>query len=200
MRTLSKVVLTLCALALVAGPAAAQRPQGGGGRGGGFGGFGGFGPGGQQGIGGLLQLLQNKSVQQELKLDEDEVAKIPDAVMAALEKSLKPEQYKRLKQIQIQQQGPRAFLDAKVQKELKITNDQKEQLQTVMRDAMEGMRDLFQGGGGGDFREKMNKYNKDTVKKMTSVLNADQKKQWRDMVGEPFEVKFDRPTGRRQDR
>jgi hypothetical protein len=89
-----------------------------------------------------------------------------------------------------------------VQKELKITNDQKEQLQTVMRDAMEGMRDLFQGGGG-DFqqmREKMNKYNKDTIKKMTSVLNADQKKQWRDMVGEPFEIKIDRPTGRRQDR
>jgi hypothetical protein len=63
---LSKFVLVCGVVALMAAPALAQRQPGGGG-----------------GFGGAMStsaLLQNKSVQEELKLDKDQVTKIDDAV------------------------------------------------------------------------------------------------------------------------
>jgi hypothetical protein len=173
MRVLGKLVLTLAALALLAGPAMAQ-----------------FGPPRQGGPTGILMLLQDKNVQKELNLEEEDLAKIPDAVMAALAKTLKPEQLKRLKQLQLQRQGNGAFTDAKVQKALKFTSEQKEQMDTILKDSAKEMRELFQSArGGGDFQEmrkKMTEMNKETTKKIQDVLSADQKKKWKAMIGEPF--------------
>ena len=69
MPRLAQFALSLGAVALLCTPALAQRPGGGGG-----GGFGG-GPGG----GGALMLAQNKSVAAELKLTDDQEAKIKAA-------------------------------------------------------------------------------------------------------------------------
>ena len=63
MRTLSKTIVALGLVALMAGPALAQQGRGGGG-GRGFGGGGGIG-----------MLLSNASVQQELKLDATQIEK-----------------------------------------------------------------------------------------------------------------------------
>jgi len=172
MRVLGKSVLTLAALALLASPALAQ-----------------FGPPRQGGPTGILMLLQDKNVQKELNLEEEDLAKIPDAVMAALAKTLKPEQMKRLKQLQLQRQGNGAFTDAKVQKALKFTSEQKEQVDTILKDVAKEIREIFQSGGGGDRQEafkKMAELNKETTKKIQDVLTSAQKKQWKTMIGEPF--------------
>jgi hypothetical protein len=195
MRTLGKAALALGLLAFVAGPAAAQFFQRGG-------------PGGPTSI---LTLLQNKSVQEELKVSEEDVKKVPEAIMEALGKVLKPEQLKRLKQIEMQQRGTRAFSDAKVQTALKLTDEQKEQIDTIQKDAAKEMREMFGGGGGGggrgrrggnfqEIREKMNKLNKETMKKIGSVLKADQKKIWKEMVGDAFEIKYEQRGGGRRPR
>jgi len=68
---LNKIVLVLGVAALMVVPAFAQP-------GGGRGGFGGF--GGRGGAMSTSQLLQNKSVQEELKIDKDQLTKIDDAV------------------------------------------------------------------------------------------------------------------------
>src|SRR5262249_18156689 len=143
-----------------------------------------------------------------------DVAKIPDVVMDALAKALKPEQLKRLKQLQLQRRGNQAFTDEKVQKTLKFTGEQKEQVDTILKDSAKQMRELFprRGGGGGDrgnfeeARKKMAELNKETTKKIQDVLTADQKKQWKAMVGSAFkfeERRFGgggrRPRGNRQD-
>ena len=183
MRVLGKLVLTLGALALLASPALAQRgPQRGPQRGG--------------GPYSILNLLQDKNVQKELKLEDEDVAKIPDVVMDALAKALKPEQLKRLKQLQLQRRGNQAFTDEKVQKTLKFTGEQKEQVDTILKDSAKQMRELFprRGGGGdrgnrGNFeeaRKKMAELNKETTKKIQDVLTSAQKKQWKTMIGEPF--------------
>ena len=71
------------------------------------------------------------------------------------------------------------------------------------------MRDLFpprgrRGGGGGAppdpsaFQERMKKMaamRKETLDKVQAVLTADQKKSWKDMTGDPFEVQFQRRRG-----
>src|SRR6266851_4089215 len=72
MRTLSRMLLTVGVAVLLAAPLFAQNQPGGRrGQGGGRGGFGGGG-------GSLTFLLANKSVQEELKLNEDDSKKAKD--------------------------------------------------------------------------------------------------------------------------
>ena len=74
MRTLSKTIVALGLVALMAGPALAQQGRGGGG-GRGYGGGGGIG-----------MLLSNASVQQELKLDATQIEKAKELSTRAREK------------------------------------------------------------------------------------------------------------------
>jgi len=220
MRLVFKFCVAAALLALAVSPAVAQRQRPGGG---GFGGFGG---------GGLDQLLTNKSVQEEVKIDKDQAAKIDETVKkfrednkddydkssfrnqdtkpeekAEIRKKLnekftdvakdlvKPEQMKRIKQIQLQQQGLMAFTSEDVQKQLKITDDQKDQLKTIGEDLRKDMGELRQNAGG-NFQEmatKMRELNKDAMEKVQKILTDDQKKSWKEMTGEPFQVRFEQP-------
>jgi hypothetical protein len=196
---LRSVALTLVVGALVAAPALAQRGGGGGG------GRGGMQRGGDGGPASILALLQNKSVQKELNIDDADVGKVPDAVLKALESVLKPEQVKRLKEISLQQRGARALADPKIQTALKITDDQKEKIKTIQEDARKEIAALNprgNGGAGGGGRgnrgggEARQKLNAETMKKLVEVLSPDQRKTWTAMVGEPFELKREQPMGR----
>jgi hypothetical protein len=191
MRKFATVALALAALVLVAGEANAQR--GGGGRGG-RGGRGGMAPGGAQG---LLFLLQNESVQKELKLDKDDLEKLPGAIEDAVKKILKPEQYKRLQQIALQQRGEMAFTDEKIQKTLSFSDDQKDKVKTIMKDFNEGMKEIREAGFGRESMQKMQELRKETGTKLGKVLTDSQKKQWKKMVGDKFEIKYPQRGGRR---
>src|SRR5271165_7376737 len=165
MRTLSKTIVALGLVALMAGPALAQQGRGGGGRGG----FGG---------GGLGMLLGNASVQQELKLDATQIekakelnTKLREKVTAATQglegqerftkmremskelnneantaakEFLKPEQMKRLHQIHHQVQGAQAFSDEHVQSHLKLTDAQKSDIEAIVQASNTEMRSLAQ--------------------------------------------------------
>src|SRR5262245_60771491 len=102
------------------------------------------------GVGGALPkptaLLEVKGVQEDLKLKEDQVTKIAelskkftdelkdlkgrelvtksreatDAINKEVDKVLSAEQAKRLKQLKVQQQGPRALLTPDVSKQLEL--------------------------------------------------------------------------------
>ncbi len=133
--------------------------------------------------GDLTGLLTQKSVQDELKLSdeqrkqgtelaekqrggfeglrdlsEDERRKKLEERAAANLKSvaeiLQPEQLKRLKQISWQQQGAFAFEQPEVASALQLTNDQKDKLKAIQKASREKMREAF-GGGGQPDREKL---------------------------------------------
>jgi len=214
MRLLSKVVLAVGVAAFVGGPLWAQ-----GFRGGGFGG---------------AMLLQNQSVQKELKLTDDQKKKLATINKEFREKHkddyaklfnqdtdpkergelsdklnheqmelVKPvltdDQHKRFHQIQLQVRGAGAFSDPKVQKALKLTDDQKDKIKTIEDDARQEMRDIFQNAAGD--REAAGKkfasLRKETMEKASNVLTDEQKKTWKDMTGKPFEIKMEPPRGRR---
>jgi len=206
MRSLRTSLLALSAAALLANPAFSQPP--GGGRG-----------GMQMRGGGMGMLLGNTSVQEELKLtdaqkekikefsakqreaqqglrdlDQDErrtkMQELTKQAEAFAKETLTPEQQKRIKQITLQTAGVGAFAMEDVVKELKITDEQKEKLKAINDQMRSDMRELFQGGG--DQQENMTKMralNKEAFTKATEVLTADQKKQWTEMTGKPFEMK-----------
>ena len=54
------------------------------------------------------------------------------------------------------------------------------------------MQSIFSGGGDPqENRKKMQTLQKETMEKVSAVLTDDQKKTWKEMTGEPFEVKFE---------
>jgi len=222
MRTLSRTFVALGLVALMAGPALAQQGRGGGR---------GFGGGG----GGAAMLLGNASVQQELKLEADQIEKAKGVADKAREKFmasreslqslepeertkkmgeltkevneethksvkefLKPEQVKRLYQITHQVQGASAFTDEHVQKHLKLTDAQKSEIEGIARDSQQQMRTIFQESQGD--REgamaKITELRKETLTKIEGKLTDEQKASYKEMLGTPFEVKFEgRPGG-----
>jgi Spy/CpxP family protein refolding chaperone len=224
MRKLATWVAAVAVLALMAGSAAAQEQKGRRGQRGGFGrggmfGFGGGGvallsnPGVQQELkmtdeqkekvtafaekrrermgdlrgGGGADPEKMQAMFRELAKEGDKFAK----------DTLKAEQYKRYKQISFQQAGVMGFADEEVQKELKVTDEQKEKLRTLAADFTRDQREIFQNSQGNfqEAREKTQALTKETMTKIEAVLTAEQKATLKELKGAPFEVQFQR--GRR---
>jgi hypothetical protein len=121
------------------------------------------------------------------------------------EASLKPDQSKRLRQIQLQVMGVHAFTDADVQKDLKLTDKQqaeaKEIADSTDKDAREIQQSAREARGNPEkmqeIRKKVEAVRKEGMDKMASQLTDDQKKSWKEMTGEKFEIKFEPPQGGR---
>jgi len=180
-------------------------------------------------------LLGNASVQQELKLEADQIEKAKGVAEKAREKFtasreslqslspeeqaskrrelmkevnaethkaakefLKPEQLKRLYQITHQVQGASAFSDEHVQGHLKLTASQKTEIEAIVTESQGEMRKIFQDSQGD--REgamaKVTAHRKETLSKIEAKLTDEQKTSYKEMLGSPFEVKFEpRPGG-----
>ncbi len=230
MRNVNRLVLAVLvlvgAITLTVTTVTAQQPkQGGKGFGGGMG-------------GGALNLIRSKTVQEDVKITEDQGTKLKEwakdyapkmqemmkskmegidpsefrekmpAIMAALSVEtykelatvLKPEQIARLKQIEVQVAGNRAFAMPAVTEALKLKDDQKEKLKDVTDSAQKETMDLGQEYGSRfgqppmdaekakEFNKKMAAINDETMKKVTALLSDDQKKAWKDLTGATIDV------------
>jgi hypothetical protein len=185
------VGLTVCALALTASLASAQQRKGGRPGGGAPGGA----PGGGGGMMSSTFLLRSDAVQAELKLTDDQKAKLQEArgsvgdardpaKMAEVQKTIQgiltPDQAARLKGISLQIMGVRAMLGAEVAQELGLSDDQKSKLQDIAQKSM-GQR----GGAGGAApdQEARAKARQQAEEEAAAVLTADQKAKLEKMKG-----------------
>ncbi|WP_406697168.1 hypothetical protein V5E97_39880 [Singulisphaera sp. Ch08] len=113
---------------------------------------------------------------------------------AAVKGDLKAEQITRLEQIIRQTQGLFAFADPTTAEKLSLTDDQKSKFRELVRENGEKMREIRQNAG--DDRqaamEKLRELRKESLEKVHAALTDDQKKAWKELTGEPFEVKFER--------
>lgn len=166
MHKMAFLLLPAVFLTFVSGPALAQ-PRGG------FGGPGGFGNFGAD----RSMLLMQKSIQEELKLDdkqleqlktrwdkqrkameklrdmspeeaEDAIAKQVKTNNAALTKLLKSDQSKRLMEISLQQRGTRALSDPEVTKVLGLNATQRKKIAAIQDESREEMGEVFAQMGG----------------------------------------------------
>lgn len=162
-----------------------------------------------------LSLLGQKSVQDELKMTEDQVKKATElaekmrgnrqdfqnlsreeiqkklaeraeASEKAMAEFLKPEQLTRVNQIALQQQGARALASEKVADGVKLSAEQKEKVKGIMEEYNTALRAAFQGGFNDETRKKMEELRKSTDEKLTGLLSAEQKATWTKLQGEPF--------------
>lgn len=107
-----------------------------------------------------------------------------------IEGALLPHQVARLKEIRLQVAGIGALMDADVQKELGLSEEQLQKLRDVGREVMQGFRP--QDGQGprdpGAMRERMQEMRQKMEEAALKVLTDDQKAKWNKMKGEKFEL------------
>ena len=214
MKTIGKMVAALGLVGLMAAPAMAQ------GRGGFGGGFGG--PGmllSNKGVQQELKVSDEQAKKLDTLAEEtrsksrENMAKLKDAtkderqekmrtlgaetnaeVNKSLVEILKPEQIQRFHQIQTQAAGVNAFSTPHVQKALSLTDDQKTKIHAINEETMQAAREARTSAG--DDREaamkKVTELRKDALSKVTALLTDDQKASWTKLIGDPYEVKFER--------
>ena len=128
---------------------------------------------------------------QERAMKQAELAKpINEGVMKSASEFLKPEQVKRLTQIEIQTRGANALTDSAIAKKLGVTEEQTAKVKTILADQQAEMQEIRQSAGN-DFQAAMPKITalrKETNTKVMALMTEDQKKTWKEMTGEPFEV------------
>jgi hypothetical protein len=143
---------------------------------------------------------------EERKAAAEARAKAAAETKKAYEEVLTPDQAKRVAQINIQNMSVRAFGDKDVQTGLKMGDDQKEKIKTVLDGYQKDLRELMTAGGGGrgagrgqpqseedkkkaeENAKKREALTKEAEEKIVATLSDDQKKSWKDMIGEKFDV------------
>jgi type II secretory pathway component GspD/PulD (secretin) len=102
---------------------------------------------------------------------------------AKLKAILKPEQYTRLEQISLHRSGLSSVTrDEKLAAELKVTDDQKKEMEKVREDYDNKVRDLYRNGGGSSSEDR-DKLRADRDAKILAVLSPAQQQQWKDKIG-----------------
>src|SRR5579871_315542 len=165
--------------------------------------------------GGPLLLLEQRSVQEELKFSPEQLRQVgrlafrrrtafwdnPNlslerwrtkfeelaAQEEAVLKSLQPQQAKRLKQIAWQEGGASAFSDGELQEALQLNGEQLRRIEAIQAEARRSM--LFIPGPRGprseDWRKAADSW-RNARDKVLAVLTADQNEIWEELIGEPF--------------
>jgi hypothetical protein len=139
-----------------------------------------------QGLRELSQEERREKMQALARTRAAELVKGRDAI-------LKPEQVKRFEEIQLQQSGAGAFSSPRVQEKLKLTEDQKTKVRAINMESGRSTREAFQDlqSDREGAMKKIAEIRKQATEKALAVLTDDQKKAWKEMTGEPFEVEYE---------
>lgn len=176
----------------------------------------GFGFGGRmmgQNLG--MMLLQRPDVQKELNLSQSQKAKLEQMQqemrqamqdmfnlspeerreqMQALRQKYDPTsilneaQRKRLRELELQWQGPMALTNPEIAQQLGLTQEQQAKIRGIMQETFQAMRPQpGQPGQFGGRMEEMQKAREQAEKKILEVLTPAQHEKWQQMLGKPFE-------------
>jgi hypothetical protein len=118
--------------------------------------------------------------------------KVQEKLTTVLKETLKEDQSKRLRQLELQREGALALWhgDVQIGKDLKITDEQRKQFMAVVQDMQKKIEPLIKeaqsGGNPQEIRPKVMKIRKEHEGKIEALLTDAQKKQWKEMLGKPL--------------
>ena len=139
----------------------------------------------------FLDSLTETGQEREKKLDEHRKTALKKLV-PHLKEVLQPGQLKRWRQVTLQQEGGFALGQEDVRKELKITQEQLMKFMAIVHDLQMKVGPLVKeaqsGGNPEEIRPKIEKLRKDHAQELEAVLSDAQKKQWKELLGPPFEL------------
>ena len=112
---------------------------------------------------------------------------------ADLKDVLEAKQQERLGQLSIQQEGLFVVLgESETSKKLHITDEQRKQAMGVVQELQKKVEPLIKeaqsGGNHEEIHRKVMKIRKEHEGKIEAILSDAQKKQWKEMIGEPFDL------------
>ena len=138
-----------------------------------------------------MQGLKPEEREKELKAYRP---KVQEKLAAVLKETLKEDQRKRLRQLELQQEGAFALWhgDVEVGKDLKVTDEQRKQFMAVVQEFQKKVGPLIKeaqsGGNPEEIRPKVMKIRKEHEGKIEALLTDAQKKQWQEMLGKPLNL------------
>jgi hypothetical protein len=139
----------------------------------------------------FLDSLEKSGPEREKKLNEHR-KNAHQKLAKLLTETLNADQLKRLRQIELQHERAFVLNRADLVKELKITDQQRQQLATLTQEMQNKIQPLVKeaqsGGDPEEIRPKIFKIRDEYVKKLEGVLTDEQQKQWKDMLGKPLEL------------
>lgn len=108
-----------------------------------------------------------------------------------IERVLRPNQLARLKQLAVQLRGVAALEDKEIQKELKLTEEQKKELKALSEHVVQQLRELSRPGAAMPPEVRREKYRallKEGEAKALAVLTAAQRAQFEELKGAKFDL------------
>ncbi|HKI17411.1 MAG TPA: hypothetical protein VKA15_06005 [Isosphaeraceae bacterium] len=139
----------------------------------------------------FLDSLAESGQEREKKLNEHRKIAL-QKLAKNVKEVLQPEQMNRLRQVTLQREGSFALGQDEVQKELKITQEQMRKFMAIVQELQKKVEPLFKevlsGGKPEEIRPKIEQLRQDHAKKLEAVLTDAQKKQWKELLGPPFEL------------
>ena len=139
----------------------------------------------------FLDALPSSGPEREKKLAEHR-KNAAEKLAKNLNEVLQPGQRNRLRQVTLQQEGGFALGREDVRKELNVTEDQLKQFMAISQGLQRQVEALVKqaqaGGNPEEIRPKIEHLRKDHARKLEAVLTDGQKKQWKEMLGPPFEL------------
>lgn len=139
----------------------------------------------------FLDSLPQTGQEREKKLTEHRKHAL-EKLVKHLKEVLQPGQRDRLRQVTLQQEGGFALGQEDVRKDLKISQEQMQKFMAVVQALQKQVELLVKqaqtGGNPEEIRPKIEQLRKDHAKKLEAVLTDAQKKQWKELLGPPFEL------------
>jgi hypothetical protein len=144
-----------------------------------------------QQTGPFLNSLAESGPDREKKLNEHR-KNAHEKLAKELQDVLRPEQRNRLRQVTLQQEGGFALGQEDIQKELKMTQEQRMKFMAVMQELPKKVQLLIKeaqaDGKPEELRAKVEQLRKDYGKKLEAVLTDAQQEKWKELMGPPFDL------------
>ncbi len=167
-----------------------------------------------------MMLLMREDVQKELNLSQTQKAKLEQLrqeMQQAMQelRNLPPEQRrermqalrqkydpatilnetqrKRLRELELQWQGPFALTDPELAKQVGLNEEQQAKIRGIIQEAFQSVRG--QPGQPGERMQEFQKAREQAEKKILEVLTPAQREKWQQMLGKPFEFQGGRGFG-----
>jgi hypothetical protein len=118
--------------------------------------------------------------------------RVIDNLAAFLEGALSEGQLRRLREIELQQEGSFAIARPDIGNELQVTDEQRKQFMTVMQDLEKKVQPLVKeaqsGGDPQDIGPRILRIRREHEARMEAILTDSQKAQWRKLLGKRLEL------------
>jgi hypothetical protein len=139
----------------------------------------------------VFETIKDLTPQERQKEHHALQQKVRQKRAAFLKKTLKEAQARRLRQLELQQEGLFAlFARPELQADLKISDEQRKRFQPVMEQMHQQIEPLVKkahaDGNPEGIAPKIMKIRKEHERKIEAILTGAQKKQWQDLLGKPL--------------